>query len=111
MQPISAATPSALFPRDLNSLFSLKHGDAKALLKEYGLKSAAPSPISKEEQLKAPKLQKRTSSSKAVPKTQQPSIPEESENSEDEEEMEEHVQDMNTFMAHIGVCYFYLLGV
>ncbi|KAH6914324.1 hypothetical protein BKA70DRAFT_1261076 [Coprinopsis sp. MPI-PUGE-AT-0042] len=105
LQPISAATPSALFPRDLNSLFALKHGDAKALLKEYGLKSAASSPISEEEKmmLKAPKMQKRSSSSKAVPKVHQPSIPEESENSEDEEEFEEHVQDMNTFMAHIGV--------
>jgi hypothetical protein len=109
LQPISAATPSALFPRDLNSLFALKHGDAKALLKEYGLKSVTTSPISDEEQaaLKAPKLQKRSSSSKAISKTHQPSIPEESETSEDEVEIEEHVQDMNTFMAHIGVrCLF-----
>lgn len=108
----TAPTPSALFPKDLKTLFELRPDDAKTLLKEYGLEGRAPSPVVEEAKLRAPgKLQRQVSSNRP-PKsavTFHPSIPEESDSGSDTDEDDEradikaHVEDMNTFMAHIGV--------
>ncbi|TFK23924.1 hypothetical protein FA15DRAFT_670011 [Coprinopsis marcescibilis] len=99
IQPMSPG-PSALFPKDLKSLFALGPDATRTLLREYGLESAAPSPSIEESgsiaRLRAPKLGRRVSS-----KGTEPAIPEESDS--EDENVEVHVQDMNTFMAHIGV--------
>ncbi|EAU91474.2 hypothetical protein CC1G_01963 [Coprinopsis cinerea okayama7 len=101
-----APTPSALFPKDLKSLFALGPDATKILLKEYGLESTTPSPTAEEANLGAPKMQRRASSNKskaATAASQQPSIPEESDVEEEDVQLEAHVQDMNKFMSHIGV--------
>jgi hypothetical protein len=94
-----AATPSAsaLFPKDLKSLFALDPGSTRTLLKEYGLQSTAPSPVAEETmyKFKSPSLPHSPTSHKAPCPVD--------EEAESDEEMQSHVEDMNTFMSHIGV--------
>lgn len=74
-------TPSPLFPHDLKTLFKLGPEDARILLRQYGLSSGVSSPI--------------------TPKPK--GLANENEN---EGTSSDHVEDMNKFMAHIGVCFF-----
>lgn len=87
-------TPSALFPRDLKSLFALGPDAARALLRDYGLDSPMLSPIKEEAKPKTPLKNKTSGSSVTSPRSA-------TEDSDDE--ATSHAQDMNKFMAHIGV--------
>jgi len=78
-------TPSPRFPRDLKSLFQLGFEDAKTLLREYGLSSGVSSPAIPNP--KGPPDVGASGSSHANGETND----------------EDHVKDMNKFMAHIGV--------
>ncbi|KAF6760193.1 hypothetical protein DFP72DRAFT_805518 [Ephemerocybe angulata] len=94
----STASASALFPKDLKSLFALDSGSTKTLLREYGLQSAMSSPAVDDGKPKAHRLPSQSHS----PVAQRPPSPviEESEMNGD---IDAHVEDMNTFMSHIGV--------
>jgi hypothetical protein len=81
-------TPSRLFPRDLSSLFALSQGDARRLLRDYGLSSATASPINEN-----PKP-------RGLPSVDEESL---SDSEKGNEDTEAHAQDMNVFMKHIGV--------
>lgn len=89
-------TPSNLFPRTLKTLFSLKSEDARLLLREYGI-DESPSPKSPK-----PVAMKRAQSSSAAPATSPAS-------SVDTlvEDGGSREQDINKFMAHIGVRAYY----
>ncbi|GLB37396.1 hypothetical protein LshimejAT787_0404470 [Lyophyllum shimeji] len=85
-------TPSPLFPRDLKSLFALGPDAARSLLHDYGLynpSSAVPSPNTEKPRMRA------------VPDTGL-NTPEDSPTFENCASRE---QDINKFMAHIGVPY------
>lgn len=104
---MTAATPSvsALFPKDLRSLFSLDPGSTRTLLKEYGLPSCTPSPATEE-----PMYQFKPPSMPHSPAAHKPPSPVEEE-SESEEDMKSHMTDMNTFMSHIGVRFDYTFSL
>ncbi|KAJ3536009.1 hypothetical protein NMY22_g6224 [Coprinellus aureogranulatus] len=95
---MTAGTPSAsaLFPKDLKSLFALDSGSARTLLKEYGLRSSAPSPVTEGH------TSLRPSHIPESPATRKPPSPVE-EGSESEDDVKTHMEDMNAFMSHIGV--------
>jgi len=86
-------TPSRLFPRDLSSLFALSQGDARRLLRDYGLSSATASPINEN-----PKP-------RGLPSVDEEPLSDSEKGNEDKgnEDTEAHAQDMNVFMKHIGV--------
>jgi hypothetical protein len=81
-------TPSPRFPRDLKTLFSLGVEEARTLLREYGLTSGVSSPV--------------TPRPRGIPV-----VGDDGGSADANGEMsdEGHVQDMNKFMAHIGVPY------
>ncbi|KAF8806477.1 hypothetical protein BYT27DRAFT_7191033 [Phlegmacium glaucopus] len=84
-------TPSDLFPRDLKALFNLGFDEARTLLQQYGLVSGAPSPVTpKPRGLASVNENESTSGSSAA-------------NAETNDPTACHVEDMNKFMAHIGV--------
>jgi hypothetical protein len=85
-------TPSPRFPRDLKALFQLGVEDARKLLREYGLASAVSSPI--------------TPKPRGLPDVGEGGGTSGSADANGEISDEGHVQDMNKFMAHIGVRYF-----
>lgn len=91
---LEATTPtsSSLFPPDLKTLFKLGAEETRTLLRQYGLVSGAPSPITpKPRGLANVNENEGTSgSSDANAETSDAAC---------------HVEDMNKFMAHIGVCY------
>ncbi|KAJ2914398.1 hypothetical protein MD484_g6012, partial [Candolleomyces efflorescens] len=105
LQPIpSTPAASALFPRDLKSLFSLGPDATRALLREYGLQSTMSSPVVEDIKLKVFKPASEPHSPVQVIQAKAPRslspIPGEAESDED---VKAHVEDMNTFMTHIGV--------
>lgn len=97
LQPTSSA--SDLFPRDLKSLFSLNSSSTRTLLKEYGLQSTAPSPQTDS----VPDPLSETKSKQPASSGVAPLLVVEEFEESTEQEMKAHVEDMNTFMSHIGV--------
>lgn len=92
-------TPSPHFPRDLRTLFALGPDAARALLRDYGLDSPMLSPIKEEAKPKTPLKNKTSGSSVTSPRSAEDS----------DDEATSHAQDMNKFMAHIGVCLLHHL--
>ncbi|KAF9565562.1 hypothetical protein CPC08DRAFT_658991 [Agrocybe pediades] len=88
-------TPSSLFPRDLAALFALSQEDTKKLLREYGLDSAVSSPVRPR-----PRGLSIVNEEDTVFSDSEKGGGEEE---EDEGDPDAHAQDMNKFMAHIGV--------
>jgi len=87
-------TPSSLFPRDLSALFALSQEDTRKLLREYGLDSAVSSPVRPRPRGLSIVNEEDTVSSEEMGG---------GEEEEEEEDSDAHAQDMNKFMAHIGV--------
>ncbi|KDR75746.1 hypothetical protein GALMADRAFT_226392 [Galerina marginata CBS 339.88] len=85
-------TPSHLFPRDLGALFALSQDDARRLLREYGLDSAAASPAT--ENAKPRGLASVDEEGDALDSDGEKA---------GEEDPDAHAKYLNTFMAHIGV--------
>lgn len=90
---LETVSPSPLFPRDLKSLFKLGAEDARILLRQYGLVSGAPSPTTP----RPPALGGLAS----VNENESTSGSSDAHNEAVDDAC--HVQDMNKFMAHIGV--------
>jgi len=82
-------TPSPRFPRDLKALFQLGVEEARTLLREYGLASGVSSPV--------------TPRPRGIPVAGDGEGTSDSADANGELSDEGHVQDMNKFMAHIGV--------
>jgi len=87
-------TASTLFPEDLRSLFRLGPDETRKLLRDYGLVSAAPTPV----------VERPPPRDRALPSVDEElNSGSDSENCSGDEGSEVHAADMNKFMAHIGV--------
>ncbi|KAF8161239.1 hypothetical protein B0H34DRAFT_372103 [Crassisporium funariophilum] len=89
-------TPSPLFPRDLKSLFKLGAGDARALLQQYGLISAVSSPSTERPKHRGLSNVNEEDITSALDSHTEVV-------DDDEVAAAGYAEDMNKFMAHIGV--------
>ena len=89
---LETVSPSPLFPRDLKSLFKLGAEDARILLRQYGLVSGVPSPTTP-----------RPGGLASVNENESTSGSSDAHNLNETGDDACHVEDMNKFMAHIGV--------
>lgn len=105
LQPIpSTPAASALFPKDLKSLFSLGPEATRSLLREYGLQSTMSSPVVDEIQLKVFKPSREFHSPVSAAQATAPQAASPIQGGfESDEDVKAHLEDMNTFMSHIGV--------
>ena len=102
MQQAIPQTPSVseLFPRDLKALFALSPDATRTLLRDYGLQSVGSSPVAEEAKHKA--FSSALSQMAFSPLVgQMPPSPVQEES--DDDDVRAHMEDMNTFMSHIGV--------